>query len=90
MGKAESSCVVSSASCIFAQNWIAGLAFLFIMHIIYALWLTIQNRRARGADRYAVSSRPPQVEWSSKNMLVLGIVVLAFLAIHLIKNLLWA
>ena len=71
-------------------NWYAlvasaGLAFLFIMHIIYALWLTIQNRRARGADRYAVSSRPPQVEWSSKNMLVLGIVVLAFLAIHLIQ-----
>ena len=34
-------------------NWYAlvasaGLAFLFIMHIIYALWLTIQNRRARG------------------------------------------
>lgn len=71
-------------------NWYAlvasaGLALLFIIHIIYALWLTLQNRRARGADRYAVNSRPPQVEWSSKNMLVLGIVVLAFLAVHLIQ-----
>ena len=70
-------------------NWYAlvasaGLAFLFIMHIIYALWLTIQNRRARGADRYAVSSRPPQVEWSSKNMYILGLVVLAFLVLHLV------
>lgn len=71
-------------------NWYAlvasmGLAALFILHIIYALWLTIQNRKARGNDRYAVNSRPPQVEWSSKNMLVLGIVVLAFLAVHMIQ-----
>ncbi len=66
-------------------NWYAlvasaGLALLFIIHIIYACWLTIQNRRARGNDRYLVNTRPPQVEWSSKNMLVLGIVVL-----HLIQ-----
>ncbi|MDE6156780.1 MAG: succinate dehydrogenase cytochrome b subunit, partial [Muribaculaceae bacterium] len=71
-------------------NWYAlvasaGLALLFIIHIIYALWLTLQNRRARGADRYAVNTRPPQVEWSSKNMLVLGIVVVAFLVVHLIQ-----
>ena len=69
-------------------NWYAlvasiGLAALFIIHIFYAVWLTVQNRRARGADRYLVSSRPPQVEWSSKNMLVLGIVILAFLVVHM-------
>ena len=71
-------------------NWYAlvasaGLALLFIIHIIYACWLTIQNRRARGNDRYLVNTRPPQVEWSSKNMLVLGIVILAFLVVHLIQ-----
>ncbi len=71
-------------------NWYAliasaGLAFLFIVHIILALVLTFENRKARGADRYAVTSRPPQVEWSSKNMLVLGIVVVAFLAVHMIQ-----
>ncbi len=71
-------------------NWYAlvasvGLAALFIIHIIYACWLTIQNRRARGNDRYLVNTRPPQVEWSSKNMLVLGIVILAFLVVHLIQ-----
>ncbi|MDE6574782.1 MAG: succinate dehydrogenase cytochrome b subunit [Muribaculaceae bacterium] len=71
-------------------NWYAlvcsaGLALLFIIHIIYALWLTIQNRRARGNDRYAVNGSVPEVKWQSKNMLVLGIVVLAFLAVHLVQ-----
>ena len=71
-------------------NWYAliasvGLAALFIIHIIYAVWLTLQNRAARGVDRYAVTARQPQVEWASKNMLVLGIVVVAFLIVHLIQ-----
>ena len=71
-------------------NWYAliasmGLAALFIIHIIYALWLTVQNRKARGNDRYAVVRKPEQVEWSSQNMLVLGIVVLAFLCVHMIQ-----
>ncbi|MCI9173104.1 succinate dehydrogenase cytochrome b subunit [uncultured Duncaniella sp.] len=71
-------------------NWYAlvasaGLALLFIIHIIYATWLTLQNRRARGADRYAIAGAAPGVEWSSKNMLVLGIVILAFLVVHLIQ-----
>lgn len=71
-------------------NWYAliacaGLALLFVAHIVYAFILTIQNRKARGADRYAVTSTPKSVEWSSKNMLVLGIVVIAFMAVHLIQ-----
>lgn len=71
-------------------NWYAlvatmGLAALFVIHIIYALWLTIQNRKARGTSRYAVNGAAPGVEWSSKNMLVLGIVVIAFLVVHLIQ-----
>ncbi len=71
-------------------NWYAligtvVLAAGFILHIIYALWLTVQNRAARGNDRYAVTKVPPHVEWSSQNMLVLGIVVLAFLVIHMIQ-----
>ncbi len=80
-----------NAVCAFlGANWYAlvasaGLALLFVIHIIYALWLTLQNRKARGNDRYAVVAKPKQVEWASQNMLVLGIVVLAFLAIHLIQ-----
>ena len=71
-------------------NWYAlaasmGLALLFVLHIIYAVWLTLQNRAARGTDRYAVTARQPQVEWASKNMLVLGIVIVAFLIVHLVQ-----
>ena len=42
-----------NAICAFlGANWYAlvasmGLGLLFIIHIIYALWLTVQNRRAR-------------------------------------------
>lgn len=71
-------------------NWYAlvGTAILaagFIVHIIYAFWLTLQNRKARGNDRYAVTTRPKSVEWASQNMLVLGIVVVAFLVIHFMQ-----
>ena len=62
-------------------NWYAlvatvGLAALFVIHIIYAFWLTMQNRRARGNIRYEVTAKPKNVEWSSQNMLVLGIIVI--------------
>ncbi len=80
-----------NAICAFlGANWYAlvasmGLAALFIIHIIYAVWLTLQNRKARGNDRYNVVSKPPQVEWASQNMLVLGIVIVAFLVLHMIQ-----
>jgi len=71
-------------------NWYAvvasmGLAALFIIHIIYAIWLTLQNRKARGSERYAVTERPKTVEWASQNMLVLGLIVVIGLALHLIN-----
>lgn len=71
-------------------NWYAliasaGLGLLVVVHILYALWLTIQNRKARGHVRYSIEKRPATVEWSSKNMLVLGVVVVCFLIIHLIQ-----
>ena len=69
-------------------NWYAvvatlGLAALAVIHIVYAFWLTIQNRRARGASRYAVTDTPEKVEWSSQNMLALGIIILLGLLLHL-------
>lgn len=71
-------------------NWYAlaasaVLALFIIVHIIYAVMLTVQNRKARGNVRYAISKTPKSVEWSSKNMFVLGIVILAFLVVHLIQ-----
>ena len=69
------------------SNWYAvaatlGLAALAVCHIVYAFILTAQNRRARGSERYAVTSRPEKVEWASQNMLVLGIIVLLGLLLH--------
>ena len=71
-------------------NWYAlvasvALALFIVVHIVYACYLTLQNRKARGNVRYAISKKPKAVEWSSKNMLVLGIVILAFLVVHLIQ-----
>ena len=70
-------------------NWyaIAGTLVIaggVVLHILYGIWLTLQNRRARGRQRYAVSKNPPGVAWSSRNMLVLGFVVLGGLCIHLV------
>ena len=77
--------------CMFlGANWYAllasaVLAAFIVVHIIYAVVLTCKNRNARGDQRYAISKRPATVEWSSNNMLVLGIVILAFLVVHLIQ-----
>ena len=69
-------------------NWYAlvatlALAALAVIHIVYAFPPTLQNRRARGNERYAVTTRPSKVEWASQNMLVLGIIVLLGLLLHL-------
>jgi succinate dehydrogenase / fumarate reductase cytochrome b subunit len=60
-----------------------GLAFLAVCHIVFAFWLTMQNRKARGSERYAVTERRPEVSWASQNMLVLGIIILLGLLLHL-------
>lgn len=69
-------------------NWYAlvatlGLAALAVIHIVYAFLLTMQNRRARGNERYAVTVKPEKVEWASQNMLVLGLIIVLGLLLHL-------
>ena len=71
-------------------NWYAvlatlGLAALAVIHIVFAFILTAQNRTARGDNRYEVATtvNAGKVEWASKNMLVLGIIVLLGLLLHL-------
>ena len=71
-------------------NWyaLAGTAVIaagVVLHIVYALWLTIQNRKARGNDKYKVAERPKSVEWASQNMLALGVFVLCFMVLHLVQ-----
>lgn len=64
------------------QLMVPVLALGFIVHIVYATILTLQNRKARGNDRYAKSANVG-VQWASKNMFVLGVVVLGLLGWHL-------
>ena len=69
------------------SNWYALLGTLVlaagvVVHFVYAIILTLQNRKARGNDRYAINARPKGVEWASQNMLVLGIIVILGLALH--------
>ncbi|KGN94999.1 succinate dehydrogenase cytochrome b subunit [Porphyromonas crevioricanis] len=64
------------------QVMVPVLALGFVIHIIYACVLTLQNRRARGNDRYGTSSKTP-VPWNAKNMFVLGVIILGVLVFHL-------
>ena len=69
-------------------NWYALVATVVlaggvVVHFAYALLLTIQNRKARGNVRYAMTVKEKGVDWASKNMLVIGFVVLAGLGLHL-------
>ena len=45
--------------------------------------LTMQNRKARGPERYHETARRSEVSWASQNMLVLGIIILLGLLLHL-------
>ena len=56
-------------------NWYAlvataGLAALVVLHFVYAFILTMQNRKARGTQRYDYTKQPKEVEWASQNMFV--------------------
>ena len=59
------------------------LALGFLVHIAYACILTYGNLKARGTERYAVANKTKAESWAAKNMFVLGIIVLGFLAFHL-------
>lgn len=63
------------------------LAIGFIIHIIYASVLTLQNQKAR-KQSYSMVTNSHQSSWASRNMYVLGGLVLVFLVLHLI-NFFW-
>ena len=69
-------------------NWYALVATVVLaggvfVHFAYAFWLTLQNRKARGTIRYSKTVTEKGVDWASKNMLVLGIIVILGLLLHL-------
>lgn len=69
-------------------NWYALvgtliLAFGVVVHLVYATILTLHNRSSRGAQRYAVEAMPEEVTWASRNMFVLGLIIVLGLLLHL-------
>lgn len=59
------------------------LAFGFVIHIIYAFVIYIQDYKARGKVRYAVATKSASDGWASRNMIVLGLLVLIGICLHL-------
>lgn len=69
-------------------NWYALVGTLIldfgvVVHLVYATILTLHNRSSRGAQRYAVEAMPEEVTWASRNMFVLGLIIVLGLLLHL-------
>ena len=67
----------------FIQVMTPVLALGFFIHIMYAIYLTWNNRKARGTQTYAVSNKTKASSWAARNMFVLGLVVAGCLTLHL-------
>ncbi len=60
---------------------IFNFAFI-ILHVVYSILLTRHNKKARPVE-YAVTKPSANSAWSSRNMGILGTVILIFILIHL-------
>lgn len=58
------------------------LALGFGIHIIWSLWISYQNMKARPVG-YLNTKQSINSEWASRNMLILGALLFVFLGIHL-------
>ena len=58
------------------------LAAGFIFHIVYATIITLRNRKRRPIA-YEQTANNQLTEWPSKNMYILGFMILCFLALHI-------
>jgi succinate dehydrogenase / fumarate reductase, cytochrome b subunit len=65
-----------------STNPLIQIVFFILLHVTISLLLSLKNRNARGSERYAVTSGKNS-GWSSRNMGILGTLVLVFLVIHL-------
>jgi succinate dehydrogenase / fumarate reductase cytochrome b subunit len=61
-------------------SWVLLLSI--IAHAVYALILAFKTRKANGT-KYVYDKRPAVSPWNSRNMGLLGTVILLFLVIHL-------
>ena len=58
-----------------------GLYFFILLHSVQGILLAVYNKRAKGS-KYAVNTYENS-SWASKNMALLGILIFAFLMLHM-------
>ena len=62
---------------------VAYLLYLsIILHVVYALLVTIRNRKAK-PEQYKVNRTGENSSWTSQNMGIIGTLILIFIIIHL-------
>lgn len=54
-----------------------------LAHAFIAIMLSLKNRKARGTQRYKVSHANENSSWTSRSMMLLGVLVLAFIFMHM-------
>ena len=59
-----------------------ALYLSIILHVVYALLVTIRNRSAKPVG-YAVNHTEPNSSWASQNMGLIGLSILIFIVVHL-------
>lgn len=63
------------------------LYFSIIAHSVYALLITLKNKRSQG-QKYLVNNPDQSCSWTSQNMGLLGFLILVFIVVHMAH--LWA
>jgi len=56
-----------------------------LIHIYQGLALAVKNKKARGAQAYLVNHSEQNSNWASRNMALLGTLLLIFLIVHLMN-----
>ncbi len=59
-----------------------ALYLAIVLHVIYAIVITIHNRRAK-PQKYVMNRSNENSSWASQNMGILGTLILIFIVIHL-------
>jgi succinate dehydrogenase / fumarate reductase cytochrome b subunit len=64
----------------------AGLAICFLLHayIGISIWWNRRKNRPEGYKKYQTKGGPSHNSWASRSMALTGIIILAFLVLHLI------
>lgn len=64
--------------------WAVRIALIFfaVVHIAFTIWVTVENRAARGED-YAIDNNFGRTSWAKKTMIYSGLLIFLFLFLHL-------